>query len=211
MDKNIFLFLKNDSYRELEVHCNNLCMVKDKQLKRLNFNKYFLVVYLNKSLYYKDFLPNEYIVRYRTGFDIYKNKLKSNILNVCELIKNINDCYYKINTHINVKGNYITYINFIKSTNQLFNLNISISNCKILCKNEIILNELNSGLGVLTWKQNLGNQIIHNYHENYYWNDEIKLIYLNYTIKNTDNLCEFYDYNSVPKILELENKFTYIQ
>ena len=63
--KNNYLFLINDSCRELEVHCNNLLLVQDIKLSHLKiFDNYMIIIFPNKSLYYKKFLPDEYIITY---------------------------------------------------------------------------------------------------------------------------------------------------
>ena len=121
--KDNYLFLQNDSNKELEVHCNNLCLVKNKDLNHINKKNYFLVVYPNKSYYYKNFLPDKYKIKYRPAFDIYKSILNNIILDGYEFIKDVDDCFYKTDTHINLKGNYIIYKEFIKSINKLYNLN----------------------------------------------------------------------------------------
>ena len=69
--KNGFLFLNNDSCKELEVHCNNINLVNYKNLGRYNFEKFCLIVFPNKSLIYKDFLPDNYDVKYRPALEDY--------------------------------------------------------------------------------------------------------------------------------------------
>ena len=56
--KNNYLFLINDTCKELEVHCNNLTLITDSQLNRYNpvIDKFLLVVFPDKSLIHKDFL-----------------------------------------------------------------------------------------------------------------------------------------------------------
>jgi len=78
--KNNYLFLINDSCKELEVHCKNLNLVKDIKLSHLNFKNYMLIVFPNKSLCCKEYLPDQYLIKFRPAFDIYKNFLKNKIL-----------------------------------------------------------------------------------------------------------------------------------
>ena len=53
--KNHWLFLQNDSAKELEVHNNNLCLVDDSFYHKYanTKHKYFLTVFPNKSYLYK--------------------------------------------------------------------------------------------------------------------------------------------------------------
>ena len=43
--KDDYLFLNNDSSKELEVHCNNVNLVQDKNLKRYKFKNFCLIVF----------------------------------------------------------------------------------------------------------------------------------------------------------------------
>ena len=61
--KNDFLFLINDSAKELESHCNNISTVYNKTLSRYKFNNYIMFVYPNKSYILKEHLPNNYIIK----------------------------------------------------------------------------------------------------------------------------------------------------
>lgn len=203
--KENYLFLINDSCKEFEVHCNDLNLVKDKTLSHLKFKNYILIVFPNKSLYYKDFLPDNYAIRCRPGFLTYKNILKENILDGYEYLKNIPQCYYKTDTHINLKGNYIVYLEFIKKCNSIFNINLISKKIILKVKNDVELSSLNIGIGDLTWSQNLGNQILKEKKDNYYYTDDFDNYYMNYSIVN-NNEYTFYDYNLNDKTNELENK-----
>ena len=77
LGKDNVLFLINDSSNELEIHCNNLNLVSDKLLSRYNLieGKFFIVVFPDKSIYYKDSLPDKYIANHRPSLDIYKKKI----------------------------------------------------------------------------------------------------------------------------------------
>jgi hypothetical protein len=84
-----YLFLQNDSARELEVHDKNLCLVKDDFYKKYENikNKFFLVVFPNKSYIYSKFLPENYNMIYRPGFDIYKKYFNEHILDGYSILK----------------------------------------------------------------------------------------------------------------------------
>jgi hypothetical protein len=112
--KNNYLFLHNDNCEELKIHCENLIKINDLTLSRYTFNNYILFVYPNKSLIYKNFLPDEYDIKYRPALDIYKNKFKNNIIDLYDILNTYKNVYYKTDTHINIKGNYIVYKYFIR-------------------------------------------------------------------------------------------------
>lgn len=187
-----YLFLQNDASKELEIHCNNLSTVQDTSLTRYTFKNFLLIVFPNKSWILKDYLPNEYIAKYRPSLDIYKNILKENVYDTYNILKYYNDVYYKTDTHINVKGNYIVYIWFINYINKKWNLNIKPKNC-ILINKKCILNTLPYCIGDLTWKDNLGNQTLEDTIDSFYYCDEV-LFYCYYIIKENENI-EFLDYN----------------
>ena len=202
--KNGYLFLINDSANELKVHCENLDLVKDKTLSRYNFNKFVMVVLPNKSLMYKDFLPDEYNVKYRPAFDIYQNKFKNKIIDAYEILKYEDDTYYKTDTHINLKGNYIIYQKFINKINQLFDLNMNPRNINILHKS-CQLSTLDQGIGDLTWSTNLGDQQLESTLDNYYFTNDFERFYNKYVIKN-DKEIRFLNYELVDETEILENK-----
>jgi hypothetical protein len=122
--KNGYLFLINDSCEELKVHCNNLNKVSDLKLSRYQFNNFFIVVFPNKSLQLKQYLPDNYIVKYRPALEIYKKKFQEKMLDAYEILKNEDEVFYKTDTHMNLKGDYIVYCNFIKQINKLYKFNL---------------------------------------------------------------------------------------
>ena len=73
--KNGYLFLQNDSCKEIEVHNNNLCLVDLQFYKRYEtiLDKFLFIVIPNKSLIYAEHLPDIYNLQYRPGFDLYSN------------------------------------------------------------------------------------------------------------------------------------------
>lgn len=103
MVKNNILFLFNDATQELNVHCNNLILINDITLPKYTFNNYFLFVYPNKLLIYKNYLPDEYIFKYSHALEIFKNKFKDKLYDLYDILKNETDLYYKTDTHINLK------------------------------------------------------------------------------------------------------------
>jgi hypothetical protein len=203
---NNVLFLINDSCQEIKVHCENLNLVKDPSLSRYNFKNFFMFVYPNKTLIYKDELPDEYIVKYRPALQIYKNKLKDNIIDLYEILKNEENVYYKTDTHINHKGNYIVYKYFIQFLNSILNMNLKPKQLELNLK-KCELTSLCIGIGDLTWKTNLGEQLLtqEQLYDNYYFNDEITWFYPYYIIRDEKHI-RFLDYHLVERTSELENK-----
>jgi hypothetical protein len=205
--KNNILFLMNDSAKELEVHCNNLNLVVDKTLSRYNFENTIFFVYPNKSLIYKDFLPDEYIVKYRPALDIYKKKFGNKLFDFYEILKDELDVYYKTDAHINLKGNYIVYKYFINILNSKLNLNIIPKDIILDVKN-CELKTLPYGIGDLTWESNLGQQHLEDIKDNFYFNDEVTWFYCIYKITN-DSDIRFLDYNLNDNTEQLEGQHAY--
>jgi hypothetical protein len=195
--KENYLFLINDTNQELNVHCNNLDLVNNEQLNKYSFHNFCLIIFPNKSLIYKDYLPDDYIVKYRPAFDKYKMILKNKMVDTYDILKKENDVYYKTDTHINIKGSYIVYKYFIQEINKLFHLTIIPKEIIILNKQCLLCNLL-IGLGDLLWKQNLGEQVVDDPMDNYYYSDDIKSIYCTHRINATDNL-KILDYTLTEK------------
>ena len=123
-------------------------MVTDKSLQRYKFDNFCLIVIPNKSYIYKQYLPDNYDVKYRPTFDIYKKVLKNKVIDAYDVLKNEDDTYYKTDTDINIKGGYIVYNYFIQELNKIYNLDIKPNQIKILNK-KCILSELNLGIGIM--------------------------------------------------------------
>jgi hypothetical protein len=147
--------LKNDDAREFDVSCNNICLVKY-PLNRYNkyLNKYYITVFPNKSIICKQYLPDNYDAKYRPDLLKYKEYFKDRLFDSYNILKDFNESYYKTDTHMNLNGSYQVYINFVRNINNLYNLNIPIKILKIECIQNINLNELNLGIGDLTWDIN---------------------------------------------------------
>lgn len=196
--KNGYLFLQNDSGQELKTHCENLCLVKDINLTRYipYKDKYILVIFPDKCCICKDFLPDGFHPNYRPSFDVYKNFFKNNIIDGHDLCKNMEDIYYKTDSHMNLKGTYAIYCYFIEKINLLCALNIE-KRKLIIKKTEVSsLIQLGNGLGDLLWESNLRNQTVLSNSDNFYYCDELDEIYLKYKISD----------NSSFRIMSLENK-----
>jgi hypothetical protein len=160
-----------------------------------------LVVFPDKSIYYNEYLPDNYHAKFRPNLDICKVILNNKIIDVYEFIKDIPNCYYKTDTHINFKGAYIVYTKFINKINEVFFLNVDIKEL-VIKQIDIELNHLNIGIGDLTWNTNLGNQTLVDKCDTYYYSDDIMQIYPNYTIVN-DGYIKIYDYALNDKTISL--------
>jgi len=188
--KSGYLFLQNDSGKELLIHDENLCTVKTNSLNRYEkyLDKFLLTVFPNKSLKYKDFLPDGFEMKFRPGFNIYNEYFKGKIIDGLEILKYIDNTFYKTDTHINLNGAYVIYCEFVKEINTKFNINVNVKNITILKDLVKDLNELNIGIGDLTWEQNLGNQTLDYKDDIYYYSNDFTEIYLKYTICLDDKL-----------------------
>jgi hypothetical protein len=186
--KDEYLFLNNDSAKELEVHCNNLNLVQDKNLKRYKFKNFCLIVFPNKSLMYKDYLPDEYKSKFRPALDTYVKVLKDKMIDTYDVLKTKTDVYYKTDTHINIKGSYIVYKHFIQKINEIYNLNIKPANEVQILSKTCILSQLQLGIGDLLWGTNLGNQVVNNHMDTFYYSDDIEYIYCKYKIQKDGEL-----------------------
>jgi hypothetical protein len=159
--KNGYLFLQNDSAKELEVHHNNLCLVHPQFHTKYECvkDKFLMIVFPNKSFIYSKYLPDKYNIQYRPGLVLYSEYFNNHLLDGLPYLLNL-DTYYKTDTHINNKGALIMYNLFIDKINNLFNLAIEKKDytlTQIYCKS---LSNIGIGLGDLTWETNLGNQIL---------------------------------------------------
>lgn len=184
---NNYLFLINDSSRELEVHCNNLNLVNNKNLKRYNLDNFLLIIFPNKSIVYKNYLPNNYNAKFRPGLEEYIKYFGNKIIDTYDILKHESNTYYKTDTHINIKGSYIVYRHFIKKVNEIYNLNIKPKEIKLLCK-ECVLTELKYGIGDLLWKSNLGDQKVDSNIDTFYYSDDISFLYYNHVINKNDEI-----------------------
>ena len=188
--KNGYLFLQNDSGNEIKIHNENLCLIKKGSLNRYNSHrhKFLLTVFPNKSLIFKNYLPDGFDMKYRPAFNIYKKYFNDIIIDGYDILKNIPNTFYKTDTHINLNGAYIIYQFFIERVNLLFHMNLVRKNIhieKIIVKS---LNDTEMGIGDLTWEINLGKQVLETTEDIYYYSNDFTKIYLNYKIIKDDSL-----------------------
>ena len=185
LGKEGWLFLKNDAARELEVHCNNLCIpneVVQRSRYATHLHKYCLTIFPNKSYLYSVYLPDGYNAIYRPGFNVYKKMLKDHLLDGYEILKGETETFYKTDTHINFKGAYLVYREWVRHVNKLFSLHIPILDVPILRKFLPSLAEV--GVGDLTVDSNRGSVKIEDTSDAYFYTDSIAVTspFLKYTI-----------------------------
>ena len=85
--KNGYLFLINDACDEINTHQNNVCKLSADFYKKYTFNNILLVVFPNKSLTCKQYLPDGYDLQYRPAFNKYADYLKNNMFRFVKLNK----------------------------------------------------------------------------------------------------------------------------
>jgi hypothetical protein len=183
-----WLFLQNDSSNEILNHTINNHTIDDYKLfiYEKYIDNFLLICFPNKSYFYRDFLPDGYELKYRPAFDNYNIYLKNHMLDGYDiLLKKINHnelVFYKTDTHMNIKGSYYIYIEFLKRIKEIFEIIIDpvILNLKPIYYEN--LNELNIGIGDLTWDINLGKQILTCKNDIYYNDYSLEQIYMKYII-----------------------------
>ena len=105
---------------------------------------------------------------------------------------------------MNLKCSYIIYNKFIEEINKLYNLNL-VPKIINLEKKVCILKNLCLGIGDLTWETNLGNQILNDINDTFYYSNDVIDFYNKYKIIDNSNI-RIIDYNLNDMTLELENK-----
>jgi len=208
--KNGYLFLNG---KGLENHIiSNIPLEKknniNSQLSNIyNFKNYLIIVYPDKSIYYDQYIPKKLN---RFFFDIYKNHFKDRFIDVLSLLKEngINDGYYKTDTHINIKGNYTVYLEFIKKINSLFGFEIISSKENLKVNENVELSSLGLGIGDMTWPDNLKKTIINDKKDNYYYFENKKQLYCTYKIDG--NCFKILDYNLVNITNQYIGRFFYM-
>lgn len=177
--KENYLFLINDSANEIEKHCDpNYKANNDYINNYTSYNNILLIVYPDKSYVYRKYLPDKYSAKYRPFIEQYKKILNNKILDTYEVLKNEDDIFYKTDTHINLKGNCLVYNFFVDNVKKILNVElpkVDISN--IRKKTVPSLSDLGIGIGDLTWKINLGEQVLEDNTDNYYYDEGAAIVY----------------------------------
>jgi hypothetical protein len=201
--KDDYLFLINDSNKELDIHVNGYTTVCQDSFKKYEkyLDKFLLFIYPDKSYHLKKFLPDNIISKYRPGYLLYKEYFKDKIFDFTEILKHIEEPFYKTDTHINFLGGYYVNYYFIEQINIFFNMNIFFKKLDIKKKNMCLL-DLKLGIGDLLFKENIGDLVINNNIDTYYYNYDIPYFYTKYLIDNNEKII--YD-NTKIFFIKIEN------
>ena len=132
-------------------------------------------------------------------WEYFKNRL----FDLTEILKHLDDPYYKTDTHINFLGGYYSNYYFIEQINIFFNMNINFKKLNIHKKN-ICLLDLKLGIGDLLFKENIGDLVIDNNIDTYYYTDDIPYFYTKYLIDNNEKII--YDNTKIFFIKSENNK-----
>ena len=207
--KNDYLFLTNDSSNEIISHASNISTISKYKIEQYNknVNKCLVIIFTDKSIIYNDKLPDGISCIYRSSLNKLKSCLNNHLHDSYEYLKNTDEPYYKTDTHINLNGSYEVYKNSMNHFNTLFNTNIIIKKINIKSKYvEKGLSTLQVGLGDLTWSINLGDIVLKNVSDNYYYSDDVVELYCKYNIiENNIYNMKFYDYEYNDKTNTLIN------
>jgi hypothetical protein len=202
--KDGYLFLINDSNKELDIHVNGYTIVNEDSFKKYEkyLDKFLIFIYPDKSYHLKKFLPDNINSQYRPGYLLYKEYFKDKIFDFTDILKHTEEePFYKTDTHINFLGGYYSNYYFIEQINIFLNMNIKFKKLDINKKN-ICLLDLELGIGDLLFKENIGDLVIDNTVDTYYYNDDIPYFYTKYLIDNNEKMI--YD-NTKIFFIKVEN------
>ena len=172
--KHGYLFLQNDESKELDIHCQNVSRIFDTSLARYTFPNYHLFVYPDKSIFYRQFLPDGYQANYRPALDVYQGHFKDRCVDLYGVLAP-HDAYYKTDTHINGKGSYIVYQHFL---HYLRSLQLDPPEKKLEFEPQAcVLQTLPYALGDLTWSSNLGTVTLDDRMDVFYRNESMLFVY----------------------------------
>ena len=198
--KNNYLFLQNDSSKSLEKHNKSyiptLCINNLQIRYNAYINQLLFVIFPDKEVVCKDFLPDHITCNYRPYTELYKRYFNERLIDGGNIL-DISD-YYKTDTHINNKGGLKIYNTIIDYLNKKFNVTITTNKYTITENKVASLSELNKGIGDLTWEHNKGNLEV-NTSDKYYNIEPLVNFYMSiYNID--DNYCIFdYNLNNISK------------
>ena len=101
--KNNYLFLINDNVNSLKRHTEDS---QNLNIKNLDYKKliknYIILVFPDKEIICKSFLPDNFYIKYRTDIDMYKSILKDRVIDPTNILEPTD--YYKTDSHINNNG-----------------------------------------------------------------------------------------------------------
>ena len=162
--KQNYLFLINDASDSLNRHIFKKNKTNNKVLRSKRLTK--ILIYPDKEIICKDFLPDNIKIKYRQDLDYYKSYFKDKLLDPTNLLDHTD--YYKTDSHINNKGALKVYKYFNKIIGDMHNT--------ILLEEDVILQEIRTnslnliskGIGDLTWELNKGSLELEDISDIYY-------------------------------------------
>lgn len=185
--QNNFLFLST----ELDFHSKNVDDIEIQKIKNLYgpyISKMLLVIFPNKCCTCRNQLPDtnrKQISENRTRLEIYKTIFDSHLIYNDDNFE-MND-FYKTDSHMNLRGCYKVYKQFLEKAKETLNIHVEETKCKIH-EIETNINNLGLGLGDLSWKSNLGEQVLKSNLDTFYFCDEIEMIYCKRIIDSNKSL-----------------------
>lgn len=198
--KDDYLFLQNDSSKSLEKHNKsyipNLCIFNLEIRYNAYKNQLLFVIFPDKEVICKDFLPDHITCNSRPYTEIYKRYLNENLIDGGNIL-DISD-YYKTDTHINNKGGLKIYNSIIDYLNKKFNVTITTNKFTIIENTVASLSELNKGIGDLTWEHNKGNLEVNTIDKYYSIEPSINFYISMYDITDNYSILD-YNLNDVSK------------
>lgn len=154
--KNGYLFLINDSNNSIQKHAILNENMNDDNLKTV-FDKYkndiLFLVFPDKEILCKKYLPDNISCEYRNELQVYKKYFGSKLIDSIEILDYTD--YYKTDTHINNKGALKLFNLFLETLQNIFDISFAFDNYYEEI-NVNSLNEIGTGIGDLTWERNLG-------------------------------------------------------
>ena len=162
--KQNYLFLINDSMDSLNSHTLKKNKVYSPVLRSDRLTR--ILIFPDKEIICKDFLPDDLKIKYRDSLDYYKNYFKEKLLDPTTLLEPTD--YYKTDSHINNKGALKVYKYFNKIISDMHDI--------ILLEEDVILEEIKTnslsligkGIGDLTWDSNKGSLVLEDISDIYY-------------------------------------------
>ena len=170
LGKDNYLFLQNDTNLGLYNHQNLSKIILNINKLKFRYDKYInnmlFIIFPDKEIVCKKFLPNNIKCDFRQYADLYKIYFKNKLIETNSILDYTD--YYKTDTHMNNKGAIKVYNKFINYINTLFNVNINILQSSFNKYNVTSLSELNIGIGDLTWDINKGDMELADISDIYY-------------------------------------------
>lgn len=162
--KHNYLFLINDAANSLNRHL----FASNKKWRHIIRSKKItkLLVFPDKEIICKDFLPDDKKIKYRENLDHYIRYFKDNLLDPTNILDHSD--YYKTDSHINNKGALKIYKYFNNIISTIHNINIPEEEVILEENKTDALSTIGKGIGDLTWDSNKGSVQLDDISDIYY-------------------------------------------